>query len=81
MRFSRCSRAGIGGRYDPVRLGLARPRNLRSLSVPDYEHVELLGHSLCLDRFRQERPACASGGNHCPTARIAENLRPHLTEI
>ena len=35
--------AGIGGRYDPVRLVGALATGVTSV---DYEHVELLGHSL-----------------------------------
>src|SRR5271155_1116060 len=37
--------AGIGGRYDPVRLLGSR---LTTVTSVDYEHVELLGHSLQL---------------------------------
>jgi dihydrofolate synthase / folylpolyglutamate synthase len=50
--------AGIGGRYDPVRLVGARVTGLTSV---DYEHVELLGHSLELIAS-DKSDACASGG-------------------
>ena len=67
--------AGIGGRYDPVRLVGARTTCITSV---DYEHVELLGHSLELI-VSDKSDACASGG----TIVVGENcraLRPHLTE-
>lgn len=67
--------AGIGGRYDPVRLVGARTTAITSV---DYEHVELLGHSLELI-VSDKSDACASGG----TIVVGENcreLRPHLTE-
>jgi dihydrofolate synthase/folylpolyglutamate synthase len=67
--------AGIGGRYDPVRLVGARTACITSV---DYEHVELLGHSLQLI-VSDKSDACASGG----TIVLGENcreLRPHLTE-
>ena len=67
--------AGIGGRYDPVRLVGARTTCVTSV---DYEHVELLGHSLELI-VSDKSDACASGG----TIVFGENcrdLRPHLTE-
>jgi len=67
--------AGIGGRYDPVRLIGARTTCITSV---DYEHVELLGHSLELI-VSDKSDACASGG----TIVVGENcrpLRPHLTE-
>ena len=50
--------AGIGGRYDPVRLVGARVTCVTSV---DYEHVELLGHSLELI-VSDKSDACASGG-------------------
>ena len=67
--------AGIGGRYDPVRLVGARVTCVTSV---DYEHVELLGHSLQLIAS-DKSDACASGG----TIIYGENLRdlrPHLIE-
>ena len=50
--------AGIGGRYDPVRLVGAR---ITCITSVDYEHVELLGHSLELI-VSDKSDACASGG-------------------
>jgi dihydrofolate synthase/folylpolyglutamate synthase len=67
--------AGIGGRYDPVRLVGARVTCVTSV---DYEHVELLGHSLELI-VSDKSDACASGG----TVVYGENclnLKPHLLE-
>ncbi|MDI1262529.1 MAG: cyanophycin synthetase [bacterium] len=67
--------AGIGGRYDPVRLVGAREASVTSL---DFEHVELLGHSLELIAS-DKSDACAAGG----TIVYGENcrtLRPHLLE-
>lgn len=67
--------AGIGGRYDPVRLVGAANTCVTSI---DYEHVDLLGHSLeliCSDKS----DACAAGGNII----YGENCRPlrrHLAE-
>jgi len=68
--------AGIGGRYDPVRLVGARAACVTSV---DYEHVELLGHSLALIAS-DKSDACAAGG----TVIYGENcqpLRPHLIEF
>jgi dihydrofolate synthase/folylpolyglutamate synthase len=67
--------AGIGGRYDPVRLVGALVTGVTSV---DYEHVELLGNSLELIAS-DKSDACASGG----TIVYGENcrkLRPHLVE-
>jgi dihydrofolate synthase / folylpolyglutamate synthase len=67
--------AGIGGRYDPVRLVGARETCVTSV---DYEHVELLGNSLELI-VSDKSDACAAGG----TVIYGENcrgLRPHLAE-
>lgn len=67
--------AGIGGRYDPARLVGALVTCVTSV---DYEHVELLGHSLELI-ISDKSDACASGG----TIVYGENcrsLRAHLTE-
>jgi dihydrofolate synthase / folylpolyglutamate synthase len=67
--------AGIGGRYDPVRLVGAHVTCVASV---DYEHVELLGNSLALIAS-DKSDACASGG----TIVYGENcrsLRPHLIE-
>jgi dihydrofolate synthase/folylpolyglutamate synthase len=59
--------AGIGGRYDPVRLVGARVTCVTSV---DYEHVELLGNSLELIAS-DKSDACASGG----TIVYGENCR------
>jgi len=67
--------AGIGGRYDPVRL-VGAP--LTCVTSVDYEHVELLGHSLELIAS-DKSDACAAGG----TVIYGENcapLWPHLIE-
>jgi len=67
--------AGIGGRYDPVRLIGARETCVTSV---DYEHVELLGNSLELIAS-DKSDACAAGG----TIVYGENcrgLRLHLVE-
>ena len=67
--------AGIGGRYDPVRLVGAR---ITAVTSVDYEHVALLGNSLELI-LSDKSDACASGG----TIVYGENcrsLRPHLLE-
>ncbi|WP_213773839.1 Mur ligase family protein [Bradyrhizobium sp. dw_78] len=67
--------AGIGGRYDPVRLVGAR---FASVTSVDYEHVELLGRSLELI-VSDKSDACTSGG----TIVYGENclpLKPHITE-
>jgi dihydrofolate synthase/folylpolyglutamate synthase len=67
--------AGIGGRYDPVRLVGARETCVTSV---DYEHVELLGNSLELI-VSDKSDACAAGG----TVVYGENcrgLRRHLVE-
>jgi dihydrofolate synthase/folylpolyglutamate synthase len=67
--------AGIGGRYDPVRLVGAQ---LTCVTSVDYEHVELLGNSLQLIAS-DKSDACSSGG----TIVYGENcrsLRPHLIE-
>lgn len=67
--------AGIGGRYDPVRLVGARQTCVSSV---DYEHVELLGNTLELIAS-DKSDACAAGG----TIVYGENcrsLRPHLAE-
>ena len=67
--------AGIGGRYDPVRLVGARTTCITSV---DYEHVELLGPSL-ESIISDKSDACASGG----TIVVGENCRPlraHLAE-
>jgi dihydrofolate synthase/folylpolyglutamate synthase len=67
--------AGIGGRYDPVRLVGALATGVASV---DYEHVELLGHSLELIAS-DKSDACASEG----TIVYGENcrsLRAHLIE-
>jgi dihydrofolate synthase/folylpolyglutamate synthase len=50
--------AGIGGRYDPVRLVDA---HLACVTSVDYEHTELLGNSLELI-ISDKSDACAEGG-------------------
>ena len=67
--------AGIGGRYDPVRLVGAHETCVTSV---DYEHVELLGNTL-EPIVSDKSDACAAGG----TVVYGENcrgLRPHLVE-
>ncbi|OCK58012.1 cyanophycin synthetase [Bradyrhizobium sp. LMTR 3] len=67
--------AGIGGRYDPVRLIGARETCVTSV---DFEHVDLLGNSLELIAS-DKSDACAAGG----TIVYGENcrqLRLHLLE-
>jgi len=67
--------AGIGGRYDPVRL---LGSEVTAVTSVDFEHVELLGHSLQLI-VSDKSDACASGG----TIIYGENcrtLRPHIVE-
>lgn len=67
--------AGIGGRYDPVRLLGSQVTTVTSV---DYEHVELLGNSLELI-VSDKSDACAAGG----TIVYGENcrdLRPHILE-
>jgi dihydrofolate synthase/folylpolyglutamate synthase len=67
--------AGIGGRYDPVRLVGALCSSVTSV---DFEHVELLGHSLQLIAS-DKSDACASGGSIVYGENL-RNLRPHLVE-
>jgi len=67
--------AGIGGRYDPVRLVGALVTGVTSV---DYEHVELLGNSLELIAS-DKSDACASDGT-IVYGENCRNLRPHLTE-
>jgi len=67
--------AGIGGRYDPVRL---LGSHVTTVTSVDYEHVELLGHSLELI-VSDKSDACASSG----VIVYGENcrpLRPHILE-
>ena len=67
--------AGIGGRYDPVRLLRSQVTAVTSV---DYEHVELLGNSLALI-VSDKSDACASGG----VITYGENCRPlrdHILE-
>ena len=67
--------AGIGGRFDPVRL-VGSP--VTAVTSVDYEHVELLGNSLQLI-VSDKSDACACGG----TIVYGENcrsLRRHLVE-
>jgi dihydrofolate synthase/folylpolyglutamate synthase len=67
--------AGIGGRYDPVRLVGS---TVTAVTSVDYEHVELLGHSLPLI-VSDKSDACACGG----TIVYGENcrtMRPHILE-
>ncbi len=67
--------AGIGGRYDPVRLVGAQ---LTCVTSVDREHVELLGNSLQLIAS-DKSDACASGGT-IVYGENCRNLRPHLIE-
>jgi len=67
--------AGIGGRYDPVRLVGAR---FTCVSSVDYEHVELLGPTLELI-VSDKSDACAAGGSIVYGENCA-NLKPHLLE-
>jgi dihydrofolate synthase/folylpolyglutamate synthase len=67
--------AGIGGRYDPVRLVGSQVTCVTSV---DYEHVELLGHSLQLIAS-DKSDACASGGTIL-YGENCRNLKPHLIE-
>jgi dihydrofolate synthase/folylpolyglutamate synthase len=67
--------AGIGGRFDSVRL-VGSP--VTAVTSVDYEHVELLGNSLQLI-VSDKSDACACGG----TIIYGENcrsLRPHIVE-
>ena len=67
--------AGIGGRYDPVRLVGSQVACVTSV---DYEHVKLLGNSLQLI-VSDKSDACAHGG----TIVYGENcrsLRPYILE-
>ncbi len=59
--------AGIGGRYDPVRLVNA---TITAVTSVDYEHVALLGNSLVLIAS-DKSDACAAGG----TIIYGENCR------
>ena len=67
--------AGIGGRYDPVRLVGALATSVTSV---DYEHVELLGHSLELIAS-DKSDACASQGT-IVYGENCRNLTRHLIE-
>jgi dihydrofolate synthase / folylpolyglutamate synthase len=67
--------AGIGGRYDPVRLVGALATCVTSV---DYEHVELLGHSLELIAS-DKSDACACRGRIVYGENCGK-LRPHLIE-
>jgi dihydrofolate synthase / folylpolyglutamate synthase len=67
--------AGIGGRYDPVRLVGAFCTCVTSV---DYEHVELLGPSLEAI-ISDKSDACASGGT-IVYGENCQSLRPHLIE-
>lgn len=60
--------AGIGGRYDPVRLVGAATTCVASV---DFEHISLLGNSLALIAS-DKSDACAAGG----TIVYGENCRP-----
>jgi dihydrofolate synthase/folylpolyglutamate synthase len=67
--------AGIGGRYDPVRLVGAHETCVTSV---DYEHVKLLGNTLELIASDKSDAGAAGGtiiyGENCRA------LRPHLVE-
>ena len=65
--------AGIGGRYDPVRLVNAA---LTCVTSVDHEHVALLGDSLAFI-VSDKSDACAAGG----TVVYGENCRPLRAHI
>jgi dihydrofolate synthase/folylpolyglutamate synthase len=65
--------AGIGGRYDPVRLLRSHVTTVTSV---DYEHVELLGNSLELI-VSDKSDACAAGS----VITYGENCRPLRAHI
>ena len=65
--------AGIGGRYDPIRLLGSR---IAAVTSVDYEHVELLGNSLELI-VSDKSDACAAGGSIV----YGENCRPLRSHI
>jgi dihydrofolate synthase/folylpolyglutamate synthase len=67
--------AGVGGRYDPVRLVGA---HFTCVTSVDYEHVELLGHSLELIAS-DKSDACAAGGSII-YGENCRKLRTHLLE-
>ena len=67
--------AGIGGRYDPVRLVGALTTSVTSV---DYEHVDLLGDTLELI-VSDKSDACASGGS-IVYGENCLNLKAHLVE-
>ncbi|MEI9926356.1 MAG: cyanophycin synthetase [Bradyrhizobium sp.] len=67
--------AGIGGRYDPVRLVGATVTTVVSV---DYEHVNLLGHSLELIAS-DKSDACAAGGM-IVYGENCSGLKAHLIE-
>jgi dihydrofolate synthase/folylpolyglutamate synthase len=67
--------AGIGGRFDPVRL-VGSP--VTSVTSVDYEHVELLGHSLP-SIVSDKSDACACGGT-IVYGENCQSLRPHIVE-
>jgi dihydrofolate synthase / folylpolyglutamate synthase len=67
--------AGIGGRYDPVRLVGAL---FTAVTSVDYEHVELLGNSLELI-VSDKSDACAAGGS-IVYGENCRKLRAHLLE-
>lgn len=67
--------AGIGGRYDPVRL-VGSP--LACVTSIDLEHTGLLGDSLELI-VSDKSDACAAGGT-IVYGENCRNLRPHLAE-
>jgi dihydrofolate synthase / folylpolyglutamate synthase len=67
--------AGIGGRYDPVRLVGAL---FTAVTSVDYEHVELLGRSLELI-VSDKSDACAAGGS-IVYGENCRSLRPHILE-
>jgi dihydrofolate synthase/folylpolyglutamate synthase len=67
--------AGIGGRYDPVRLVGARVTSVTSV---DFEHIELLGNSLALIAS-DKSDACACGGTIIYGENL-QDLRAHILE-
>jgi dihydrofolate synthase / folylpolyglutamate synthase len=67
--------AGIGGRYDPVRLVGALATCVTSV---DYEHVELLGNSLEL--IASDKSDAGAPGGTIVYGENCRSLRPHLAE-
>src|SRR3982074_2175745 len=67
--------AGIGGRYDPVRLVGALVTCVTSV---DYEHIELLGNSR--ERIASDKSDSCAAGGAIVYGENCQKLRPHLIE-